>query len=401
MALNIQPSTSIERKLLFLETLLNGTSKVSKVSDNSVLSGFAGGVAKIAGKAEKDIMLAVSQLFPDTAYSDQLDQVALNFGIAPRFGALGASTYVKITATPGTTYIANNHTLISTNGTRFTLEQDTTVGSMGFIYTKVRSTTIGNSTNVEPLTITQITPQPNGHLSVINEYVATGGRDVEDDEMFRVRIKNGSNILARGTIAMLEQLFMSINNKVLKIFHQGTNRLGKVVIAIATQNGVNLSSNELDELLAQSADYFSLTEYRPIGTSFSGIELINIEYFPIDISFRVDIDNSYNSDDIRISIQNNISKYLDFRYFDPSVDKVDWINLIEIVKNTPGIRNVPDQYFYPRTNITVDSFCLPRVRSFLMLNLSGQVIANYTGTLSPVYYPSVIDESFHQTILNA
>jgi len=76
MSLNIRPSTSQERKAIFLQSLLNGTNKVSKVSSGSVLDGVADGVAKVAGKAEKDVILAVSQLFPDTAFSDQLDQVA-------------------------------------------------------------------------------------------------------------------------------------------------------------------------------------------------------------------------------------------------------------------------------------------------------------------------------------
>lgn len=400
MALDIRPSTSIERKLLFIETLLNSTDKVSKVSDNSVLSGVAGGVAKVAGKAEKDIILAVSQLFPDSAFGDQLDQVALNFGIASRFGALGSSTYVRLIGDPGTIYLSNTHYFTAMNGVRFELEQDIVIGVLGFTYAKVRSLTMGLETNVEPLTISKVAPQPSGHLDVVNEYMATGGRDIESDEIFRIRIKDGVNILARGTIAMFEQLFIKINTKVLKVFHQGINNDGKVVLAIATQNGVDLTQSELDELLKKSAEFFSLSEYKPFGTNFYGIKLINITYQPIDISFRVDLDTSYNPDDIRIAIQVNISKYLDFRFFDTSTTKVEWDNLLQICKNIPGVKYVPDQYFYPRTDLAIDVFMLPRMRSFLMLSLEGQVISNFTGTLSPVFYPNVVDESFHQTVLN-
>ena len=66
----IKLQTSREKKNLFIETLLNTTDKISKVGPDSVLGGIAGGVAKVAGKAEKDIILAVSQLFPDTAYGE-------------------------------------------------------------------------------------------------------------------------------------------------------------------------------------------------------------------------------------------------------------------------------------------------------------------------------------------
>lgn len=400
MALDIKPSTSIERKLLFIETLLNSTDKVSKVSDNSVLSGVAGGVAKVAGKAEKDIILAVSQLFPDSAFSDQLDQVALNFGVAPRFGSMNSSTYLRISAESGTVYLADTNIFISSSGIRFELETDVTVGSLGFVYAKVRSTTQGEETNVNALEISQVSPKPSGHINVVNEYKATGGRDYEDDKTFRIRIKDGANILARGTIAMLEQVFMNINSKVLRVFNQGSDRNGRIVLAIATQNGVDLTGTELNELLNKSSEYYSLTEYKLFGNKHYGIVLKNIEYQFIDISFRADIDSAYNSDDIRISIQNNVSKYLDFRFFDSSRQKVEWDNLLEICKNTPGIKYIADQYFYPRVDLSINPFKLPRVRSFLMLNLQGQVINNYTGTLSPVFYPNVIDESYHQTILS-
>ena len=400
MSLNIKPSTSNEKRLLFIETLINNTDKVSKVSDNSVLSGIAGGIAKVAAKAEKDIVLALSQLFPDTAYQEQLDQVALNFGIGPRLGALGSSTFVKIVANPGTAYVATTHSFISTEGIVFELENNVTVGSLGFVYVKVRSTTSGKQTNVKALSIDKVTPQPYGHISVINEYVATGGRDVEDDISFRSRIKEGSNILARGTLSMFEQLFIKINPKVLRVQHQGTDLGGKIVLAITTQNGVDLTNSELSELLIKSAEYFSLTEYKPFGTNYYGMIFKNMEYQPIDISFRADLDSSYNFDNIRIAIQTAVSKYLDFRTFDTSKQRVEWDNLLEIVKNTPGVRYVVDQYFYPRVDLSIDPYRTPRVRSFLMCDLNGQVISNNKGTLSPVYYPNIIDESYHQTLLS-
>lgn len=400
MGLNIKPSTSKERRLLFLESLLNGTDKISKISDNSVVSGIASGIAKVAGKAEKDIILAVSQLFPDSSFGDQLDQVAADHGISSRLGAIGSSTYVRIVADPGTIYLANTHIFLSSKGTRFELEADLTVGSLGFVYAKVRSSSFGEVTNVDPLTIAQVSPTPSGHIEVVNEYKATGGRDYEDDDTFRIRIKDGANILAKGTVAALEQVFMNINSKVLRVFNQGVGADGKIGLAIATQNGADLTETELNEILAKSTKYFSLTELKSFGTKNSGIFLKNIEYQYVDISFRADIDNSYNSDDIRISIQSNIAKYLDFRFFDSLSQRVEWDNLLEICKSTPGIKYIADQYFYPRVDLTIDPYKLPRVRSFLMLNLQGQVISNYSGTLSPVFYPNVVDESYHQTILN-
>jgi len=399
MSLNIKPTTSEERKLLFLETFFNTTSKVSKSSPHSIVSGIAGGIGKISGKSEKDIILALSQLFPDTAYSQELDQVASNFGLASRFTSSGSSLYIRVVGNPGTVYIQGLHIFSSNSGIQFEMEETTfTIPIHGFGYIKVRSLLQGETTNIKSLSLTRISPIPSGHKYLINESPATGGRDVESDELFRIRIKDGSNILARGTLAMLEQVFMSINQKVLKCIYQGINSKGKIRIAIVTQNGQALSNTELDLLLENSYEYFCLTDNKPIGVNYYGVELINIDYQPIDISFRCSYNG--NPDEIRQAIQININKYLDHRFFDPSKQKVEWDNLLEIVKNTSNVKYVPDQYFFPRTDIVVDTHKLPRLRGFLMLDLNGSIIQDFQGLLNPVYYPSTPDFSLQQSIIN-
>lgn len=401
MGLQLRPQTSIERKLLFLETLLNTTDKVSKIAPNSVLSGIGGGVSKVAGKAEKDIILAVSQLFPDSARGAQLDQVAADNGLATRFGSSGSSTYLLVFADPGTVYNQSTQIFQGQSGIQFEMEDTTfTMNAFGYDYIKVRSLVQGKKTNVEPLTVTKVSPQPVGHKYVVNEVGATGGRDLETDELYRIRIKDGANILARGTLAMLEQKFMSINPKVLKCFYQGITNVGKVRIAIVTQNGVNLSAPELNTLLIDSREYFCFTDNRPFGTQFSGVELVNVEWTPFDISFRLDYDTSFNIDEIRRTIQTKITKYIDFRFFDSSLHKVEWDNLLEIVKSVQGVKYVPDQFFTPRADIVIDTHQLPRLRGFRIMDLNGNLIQNFSGTLEPVYYPSNPDFSYQQSVLN-
>ena len=400
MALNIKPQTSKFRKLLFIETLTNLTNKISKVAPNSILDGVAGGVSKVIGKAEKDIILAISHLYPDTAFGTQLDQVAQNYGVAARFGASKSSTYLRVSGTPGTNYLQNTHTFKSTDGYEFELEQNETIGAFGYNYFKVRSIVSGEKTNVDPLTITKVNPVPVGHVSVINESIAIGGRDIESDQELRIRIKQSTNILSKGTLAMLDQKFMSINPAVLRCYYHGLTLDGKVRIAVASVNGANFSSPELDQLLTDSATYFSLTDLAPLGTNFVGVELVNVTYQPIDISFRIDYDLSYNLDELRKNIQVGISKYLDFRYFDTVSQRVEWDKLLQIVQNTPGVNYVPDQYFFPNSDVSIDTHKLPRVRGFLILDMDGNIIQNFTGTLNPLYYPSNPDFSFQQSVLN-
>lgn len=395
----IKSSTSKFRRSLIVEIFMNLQSKITKISDDSVMSAFAGGISRVAAKAEKDIFLSLATLFPDMAYGSLLDQVAKNFGIAPRFTSQGSSTYIRITATPGTTYTAISQTYISTNGIVFHSNEDITISNFGYAYLKVSSTSTGSSTNVDALTINNVSPQPNGHINIINEVHASGGYDNESDETFKIRIENGANILAKGTLLSLEQVLMLVDKRVLKIYHHGINELGKTVIAIATQNGSDLNRNELNYLLESASPFFGLSDYKQWGRKFYGVVFKNIQYQPIDVSFRVELDGTRLVDDIRKDIQIKMGKSVDYRYFDPSKQAIEWDNLLEIVKSTQGIKYVPDQFFFPKIDIPVALDKLPRFRGFIMMNLSGTVLSNSSGTLNPIYYPAEADFNFTQQFL--
>lgn len=399
MSLNITPSSSEERKQLFLEILYGKTDRVNKITDDSIVGGISYGVGKVSGKAEKDIVQAVSKLFPDYSSGSQLDQCAIDRSVSARFIASQSSTYIRVVANPGTQYIAGTHTFVSLDGVQFDIEETKTIGVYGFDYIKVRSVDVGVKTNVKPATINKITPTPSGHQFCVNEYQAVGGRDLEDDILFRQRIKDGGNILSRGTLAMIEQAFMSINSNILRVNYQGINSKGQLKLAIVTQNGINLNNNELNALLTRGEKFFGLSELRPFGKRSYGIELINIEWQPFDISFRCELLPSFNPDQIRIDIQTKISKYIDFRYFNAGVDKIEWDNLLEIVKNTKGVKYVPDEFFYPRVDQITNPNKLPRLRGFAMLNLQGGLVNTIQNTLNPIYYPSNVDFSYLQTIL--
>lgn len=400
MPRKVRITTKEELSQIFLETLVNKTSKATKVSRNGVLQGISYGVASTAQKAIKDTALVESNIFPDFASGSQLDQIAENYGIAPRFNESRASTYVRLFAEPNTAYTAGTNNFQTTDGLVFELEQDITVGSTGVAYAKVRSVETGANTNVEPLAINQINPIPSGHQNVINEYEASGGRDEESDEAFRQRIKEGSNILAKNTISSLEQAFINVNPEILKIFYQGVNSVGQIVIAIATVNGVDLDQTELDELLDEAGDNLAISDLKSRQQSNYGVQLKNIEYQPIDISFRVQLLQNFNQDEVRKEIQTRLSKILDFRFVNTANNKIEWDSLLSVVKNTRGVKYVPDQFFFPNNDIPLDGNKLPRIRGFRMLNLNGGIISNEQGTLQSIYYPNKADFGFQQTVLN-
>lgn len=385
-------------KQMFLEILLNKTDKISDISDDSVLNGIAYGCAKVGQRLLVNQGIVEGHLFPDTAYGQYLDNIASIRGVSPRFGACGSTTYVRVIAEPGTSYIMGVQKFTSTSGVTFELEESKTVDKNGFAYIKVKSTQVGTSTNVDPVSINKVSPKPNGHISVTNEYAATGGMDAESDALFRQRIKNSVNALSRGTIAFIEQVFMKINPRVLRVFKGGITSNGKINLIICSTNGASFSQNEFDLMISRSEEYLSLYDILREVSGYA-LNLVNVEWQYVDVSFRVELDPSYDVDVVRKNIQIQMNKLFDYRFWNQG-DRIEWDDLLQVAKNTEGVRYIPDNYFYPQSDINVPSNKLPRIRGFIMYDLNGNIIESNNGLISDVYYPNSPDIDFQSSIVN-
>lgn len=395
MRTRITPSDELSR--IFLEAFLNRTTKVTKVSPNSVLSAIAGGVGEVSKRAIKDIALVESAIFPEYATGAELDRYALRNGIPGRFGTSGSATYVRIVANPGTKYLRATHRIKAPSaGITFELTEDVTIPTSGYVYGKVRSVEVGSKANVDPHTIVQLSNAPAGHKYITNEYMATGGRDSEDDELFLRRIRRVANMNSSSTLAKVEQAFMMINPNVLKILFYGINDNGKSRLAIITQNGAELTASELATLLDKAGDVLALADLKSTRGSYK-VVLENVQYQPIDVSFRALLDSSYNPDDIRKEIQIRFSKYNDYTKIRRK--KIEWDDLLEIVKTTKGVKYVSDKHFVPQVDIDLDEYKVPRFRGFIVMDLDGTVISNESGTLNPFFYPNNSDFIYQRTIL--
>lgn len=392
-------TTVEELKQIFSETLLNQTDKITKVSPGSVVNGIAYGAAKLAQKTLKDVAVIEAHLFPDSATGQYLDTIADLKGVAPRKGALKSSGYVRVVGTPGTTYIPGTH-YFSGSGQKFDVVEIKTIPNEGYTYVKISSQNSGISTNVDALTINSVTPIPSGHEYAINEFSMTGGRDFEDDDLFRMRIKDEINVLARTTISYIEQVLRKFNSNVLRVFNQGLDNVGDLCLGVASVNGVDFTNSELADMLVKAEQYLSLCELKPDGLQNYGIKIKNTPYFEIDVSCRVDIDNSYSTDEIRKQCQIALSKVVDWRFWKQD-EVIEWIDLINAVKSVPGVNLVLDNYFFPNTNFTIPRGYLPRFRGFLMMNINGNILENVSGTLNPVYYPAESDFAYQITVLKS
>jgi len=235
-------------------------------------------------------------------------------------------------------------------------------------------------------------------FSIVNEYRATGGRNEESDDLFRKRIKEGPNILATGTLKMLEQAFMKINNDVLRVINNGNDKLGNIVLTVISQNGIDFTQSEFDTMLSEGEKFFALTELKPNGTQSYGIKLENVKWFPVDISFRVNLLQNYNPDNVRKNIQIKFSKYFDIREWEAG-DKIEWDDLLGIAKRTEGVKYIPDQFFTPNNDIRVPINQIPRIRGFRMLDTDGNIISDIQGNLNPQFYPNKADFNYQETVL--
>lgn len=377
-------------KNLWIEVFLNKTDKVSDITDNSVLNAVAYASAKVAQKAIKDVAIVEAQIFPETAVGEYLDRAAALFGVTARYGALGSSTYIRVYAEPGTQYIAGENYFVSTDGVRFAIENSVTIGESGYGYVKVRSESLGAFTNVDANSIVNVNPIPQGHYECTNEYYAIGGRDSESDEMFRRRILNHQNVYASSTIEKLTQIFQNFDNRILKVMYIGIMEDSFIHIQLATQNGQELTFSELRTLLEKSAPYFGIGDMTVSG-KLVGIKLENASWYEVGgesgIDFRCEIEAGYDISTVRKNIQIGLTKYFDFRFWEPG-QKIEWDDLLEIVKNTEGVRYVASEWFKPNLDELVPDFMLPRIKKFIMRDLDGNVMFDEENEFSPLFYPA-------------
>lgn len=388
-------------KNLWIETFLNQTNKVSDITENSVLNGIAYASAKVAQKCLKDIAIVETQLFPETAAEQWLDRCAQLFGVPARGGALGSSTYVCVFAAPGTAYVRDEHVFTNVNGVRFVTEEDAVVGDYGYAYIRVRSESTGEFTNVAPGTILRVTPVPQGHIACANEYYAVGGRDRETDDVFRRRILNYQNIHSQSTFEKLTQALQQIDSRVLRVMSVGLMEDSYYHIQIISQNGQVFSDAELSSITEQLVSQLSIWDSSADGSS--AIKLENAQWYIVGgeargVDFRCEIDSSYDLAAVRRSIQIGLTKYLDWRTWSAG-RKIEWTDLFEIIKNTPGVKYLSSEDFYPNEVETVPDYMLPRFKKFTMRALDGTVLVDASAgeaveqrynELFPAYYPSNI-----------
>ena len=379
--------TIADLKSLYIETFLNHTTKVSKISDLSVLNAHAFGIAKVFQKDLKDTAILESQIFPELSSGSYLDNAAKLVGVDSRLSASVSSTYVLVYADPATVYVPGESIFVSNQGVTFNIVSVVIVGDNGYAYIPVRSSSVGKNANVSAFSINQILNPPLGHLYCTNEYEAIGGRDLESDEDFKTRISMFKDFAANGSLNNLLTNLNLIDSDILQIRKSGYSEDGKVLLSLVTCNGKWYSDDELLMFENELSSILNITDTND-QAGILGIKLQNIEWHEVGgasgLDFRVDIMSGYSDVEIRRNIQIQLTKYFDFRYFNKS--RVEWDDLLQIIKNTKGIKYVPDEFFSPNTDSLIEKYKLPRIVKFVMRDMTGNILFDNNNSILPIYY---------------
>jgi len=391
--------TANEVKELFVESLLNKTDKITKISDNSILNGVGYGVGKVFQRGMKDSALIESDLFPEWAYAQDLDLISKRYGLTGRLGAMNSSTFVRVVGEYGTMYNKETNIFVTSQGYQFKASQDWTIGYSGYEYVLVRSLLQGESQNVQPNSITKLLSAPAGHYYVNNDIMARGGRDAETDDVFRTRVTEGFNLVATDTLSRLLQILIQLNNNILNVRRLRKTSKGITQLGLITQDGSDLTTDELSYLQEEAVKYLSLSDLSTFDSTVVNIEFVNIGKVYIDIDFRVELKQDTDFDDFVLNCQTQLSKYLDWRFWAEG-QKVEWDDLFGIIKARPEIKYIADQYFIPRSDIPVSMSYVPRLRGFIVRSLDGSVIVDNNNRINPVYYQNDIQQNFVLSIIS-
>ena len=191
---------------------------------------------------------------------------------------------------------------------------------------------------------------------------------------------------------------MKINDRVLLVHKGGVDSDNKLNLIVVPTNGQDFTEEEFNEILNRSQEFLSLNELL-IETPDFPLKLKNVDWLTVDVDFRVNIDPSFDKDEIRRQIQIKISKLFDYRYWKYG-EKIEWENILYSIKGVDGVRYVPDNYFYPQADINVPKYRLPRLRGFIMRDLDGNIIVDNYSVLSSFNYPNNPDISYQSSVLN-
>lgn len=254
----------------------------------------------MADEATRQLATRMAALFLDSAEGEDLDRL-VNDRFSPEIvRKQAAPALVPVTfsrAIPPSAGVAVTYdvgTKVRTDqGTEFTLQEAASLGagSTGPVTVQAQATLAGTAGNVALNTVTQIVEaNPDPQVTITNEQVGSGGRNVETDQSLRDRARSFFTQVRRGTLEAIEFGALTVDGvesaTAIEELDSGTGLpTGRVSVSIADSNG------QANTLLAEAVEE-ALLEYRAAGITVR--VLVTVPLFQTisyqNISFQTGID---------------------------------------------------------------------------------------------------------------
>ena len=240
----------------------------------------------------------------DNGYEEEVEKYCSEDGVE-RKQAKYSTGKITFYGTQGTQIKAGYQFGDADNGLRYKTTQDAVIGADGSVEVNAISVEAGARYNKDIDTLQYIPIKLVGINSCTNKAPFVGGADLEtiDDLFYRHQLKkkrnpNGSNV------AQYEEWALEVDNvgysKCIPAEELGVG--GKVKIIIANSN-----KRKADGDLIQKT-YEHIDSVRPVlsGT----LEIVSVKEVPLNITGKVEIDNSATIEDIKSNFKKLIEEYL-------------------------------------------------------------------------------------------
>lgn len=303
------------------------------------------------------------------ALGSDLDDLAAARGVT-RLGAAAASAVLQFTGTLGTVIPIGFQVQSSTGVTYSTTESGTITqdssnpGTSGIVKLIAQSTSLGAGSQIPRGSLTLMVNAGNvtgGTLSAVTNLApSVGGGDAETDELLRSRVINQLAVLNQGTRAFYETQLRLLDPTIVRVYVGRGLGLRSVRVAIVARSGALYTNNALSSLAT------SLSPYVPAQTS---VEMTNLIFTPITVSFTGSMLPGYADRDVTEQIARNISAFMDWTLW-PFGQTVHWSDLEALVLNTTGVDTLVASSFVPALDTPIPANSLPRLTSITFTDVT-------------------------------
>lgn len=297
------PRLQQRRYEAILQNIINrvvARTNLSDLTDSSALKQVIAAFAREIDEVYFQLTRLTDLFSIDRAAGDDLDERAKDIqpGTLTRLGArrsIGTIVFSRTLSTGGTIVIPTGTKVKTSDGLVFATTQqaqieDTSVEQIaghgvGRDSNVVSATAdaAGEDGNVAQNTIIKFVSKPSGVSEVTNPGAFTGGRDEEDDDAFRARLKAFISALARSTVQALEFIAVGVENPTVSgqqvlfshVFEDPVDR-GNVILYIDDGAGTAVTT-----ATATNEDVTLGLAGPPPDSAVGGEEFLQLDNYPI------------------------------------------------------------------------------------------------------------------------